>query len=101
MNRWRAQLLQPWQRRELDFTALAAAVQAILGLPTDSVAAMLASLPCSPDLARERELTAGARQVLVARLLAPYRTHAAGSLLKILGVLGGGIALGFLLLART
>ncbi|HVQ14061.1 MAG TPA: hypothetical protein VMS40_10735 [Vicinamibacterales bacterium] len=101
MNRWRAQLLQPWQRRELDFTALAAAVHAIPGLPADSVAAMLASLPRSPDLVRERELTAGARQELASQLLARDRRHATRLLLKTLGVFVGGIAIGFLLLSWT
>ncbi len=98
LNRWRAQLLRPWQRRELDFAALSAAVRAIPGLPADSVDAMLTSLPGARDLEQERQWSVETRSDMATALLARDRKDAARLLLKTLLLLMAGFAAGLVLL---
>jgi hypothetical protein len=99
MNRWRARLLEPWQRRELDFSAFAAAVQAIPGLPAGTVAAMLTSLPSATDFAQERQWTLADRERMAKALLVRDRRQAIRLLFKTLVVAVGGVAIDLVLLA--
>jgi hypothetical protein len=82
LSSWRTQLLRPWERRELDFAALNAAIRAIPGLPGETVAAMLASLPQSADLAQERQWSVTERGQIAAALAGRDRRHATSLLLK-------------------
>lgn len=98
LNRWRTQLLRPWQRRELDFAALSTAVRAIPGLPADSVDAMLTSLPRARDLEQERQWGVETRSEMASALLARDRKDAARLLLKTLLLLTAGFVVGIMLL---
>ena len=98
LNHWRAQLLQPWQRRELDFAALNAAILAIPGLPGETVAAMLASLPQPADLAQERQWSVAVREQMATAVGVRDRRLATGLLLKTAMLVVAGVAVGLLVL---
>src|SRR5262245_37521256 len=80
--RWRQSLLEPWQRRELDFSALGAAVTAIPGLPANTVGAMLTSLPQATDLVAEQRLSSDERRVLALAMAARDRRQLRAQLIK-------------------
>lgn len=98
LNRWRTQLLLPWQRRELDFAALSTAVRAIPGLPVDSVDAMLTSLPRARDLEQERQWSVETRSEMATALLGRDRRDAARLLLRTLLLLMAGLVVGVVVL---
>lgn len=97
LSRWRTQLLGPWQRRELDFAALSAAIRAIPGLPGETVAAMLASLPQPADLAQERQWSVTERGQMATALAVRDRRHAVSLLLKTAMLAVAGIVVGLTL----
>lgn len=97
LSRWRTQLLGPWQRRELDFAALNAAIRVIPGLPGETVAAMLASLPQPADLAQERQWSVTERGQMATALAVRDRRHAVSLLLKTAMLAVAGIVVGLTL----
>jgi len=61
VERWRADLLASWVRRELDLAALRAALIANPALPRQTLSGMLATLPSSELLESEQRLSTSTR----------------------------------------
>jgi len=64
LQSWRAQLLEPWCKRELDFLVFQPAIEAVPGLPPESLRSMLATLPFSDSWLVEHDLSSSTRKAI-------------------------------------
>ena len=90
---WRSQLLEPWCQRELDFRAFQPAIEAVPGLPQESLRSMLATLPLSDDWHAEHELSRSTRKAIavVMTLLHSSRSDVLLSKTLSLTLIGGSL----------
>jgi hypothetical protein len=75
LNRWRADLLAAWARREIEFATLAELVRANRTLPTATIQGMLMTLPTTGELETERRLSAPTRHAVAAASRAVHRAQ--------------------------
>ena len=66
LNDWRAQLLDGWVRKEIEFWAFCDAVSAIPMLPKDTLHSMLTTLPSAGDLLAEQGSSSSTREAAAA-----------------------------------
>ena len=96
LNDWRAQLLDAWVRKEIEFRAFCDAVSAIPTLPKDTLHSMLATLPTEADLVAEQRISSSTREATAALATT---MHACESDAMALKATGFAIATGLLIIA--
>lgn len=84
LNRWRSDVLACWSSGELDLAALRHALNALPGLPRDTLNGMLVTLPSTPDLAQEQRILTPSRQAAAAAYRAAYQARSDALLLDAL-----------------
>jgi hypothetical protein len=84
VNRWRDQLLRMWVEDDLDFSVFASSIAAIRFLPTSTLRAMLASLPCDKQAPGTARLSKSVKQALA---MAVTAIHSAQTELTIVATL--------------
>lgn len=76
VDRWRSELLAAWARGELELAGFRAAACAQPGLPPETLAAMLTTLPVAGELAAEQRIRPPTRAAAAAVLGAAQRGRA-------------------------
>jgi hypothetical protein len=66
LDEWRSHLLEAWVKKDIDFRAFSNAVNALPGLPKDTLGSMLATLPSASDLVEEQRVTSSTREGIAA-----------------------------------
>lgn len=72
LDNWRAQLLDSWAKKQIDFLALVDAINATPTLPKGTVQSMLATLPTAGDLLAEQGVSSSTREAIAALLTTQY-----------------------------
>jgi hypothetical protein len=73
LDHWRSRLLESWVKKDIDFTALFGAVNAIPKLPQDTLRTMLGTLPKAGDLVSEQAVSSSTREGIAAVVAALNR----------------------------
>jgi hypothetical protein len=97
LNDWRAQLLDAWVRKEIEFRAFCDAVSAIPTLPKDTLHSMLTTLPSAGDLPAEQGSSSSSTREAAAALTTTM--HACESDAMALKATGLAISSGSLIIA--
>jgi hypothetical protein len=84
LNRWRSGLLATWARKEIDLVAFLGAIRAHPKLPSDTLEAMLATLPSTGDLRTEQAIESATRGAIAATMSARLQDREDVLLLKVL-----------------
>jgi hypothetical protein len=86
LNDWRAQLLDAWVRKEIEFRAFCDAVSAIPTLPKDMLHSMLTTLPSAGDLPAEQGSSSSTREAAAALTTTMHACESDAMALKATGL---------------
>ena len=93
LQSWRSQLLEPWCQRELDLLAFRPAIEAVPGLPSDSLCSMLATLPFAGDLVGEQRLSSSCREAVAAVIATIHACRSDAMAVKVLAYTMAGCSI--------
>ena len=66
LDHWRSRLVEIWIQKNMDFKIFCDVISAVQGLPKNTLASMLATLPSSRTLVAEQEISASTREAVAA-----------------------------------
>ena len=85
VNEWRSELLSAWTTGQLDLAAFLPTIRVHPQLPTQTLEAMLATLPSAGSLVEEQAILIATRQALAAESAAVHRMRSDALLFKVIG----------------
>lgn len=72
LDGWRTQLFQSWIKKEIDFSGLRDALNAISALPKETLQGMLETLPFASDIIAEQSISVSTREAVASSIAATY-----------------------------